>query len=81
MGHRRHSVGKLTTIGSDNGLAPSRRQANILTSAELLLTRPLETKFSEITFGNHIFLFMKMHLECRLRNGVNFVWASMWYPT
>ena len=34
------SVSKLTIIGSDNGLAPSRRQAIILTNAGILLIEP-----------------------------------------
>ena len=42
------SVGKLTIIGSDNGLSPGRRQAIIWTNAGILLIEPLATKFSEI---------------------------------
>ena len=34
-------VGKLTIIGSDNGLSPRRRQAIIWTNAGILLIRPL----------------------------------------
>ena len=41
-------VGKLTIIGSDNGLSPGRRQAIIWTNPGILLIGPLETKFSEI---------------------------------
>ena len=41
-------VGKLTTIGSDNGLSPGRRNAIIWTIAEILLIGPLGTNFSEI---------------------------------
>ena len=41
-------VCNLTTIGSDNGLSPDRRQANIYTNAEILLIGPLGTNFSEI---------------------------------
>ena len=41
-------VGKLTSICSDNGLSPGRRQANIWTNAGILLTGPLGTNFSEI---------------------------------
>ena len=40
-------VGKLTTIGSDNGLSPGRHQAIIWTNASILLTGPLETNYSE----------------------------------
>ena len=41
-------VGKLTIIGSDNGLSSGRRQAIIWTNAGILLIRPLGTNFSEI---------------------------------
>ena len=41
-------VSKLTIIGSDNGLAPGRRQAIILTNAGIILIEPLGTNFSEI---------------------------------
>ena len=41
-------VGKLTIIGSDNGLSPGRRQAIIWTNAGILLIGPLGTNFSEI---------------------------------
>ena len=37
-------VGNLTIIGSDNGLAPGRRQAIIGTNAGIVLTGPLRTK-------------------------------------
>ena len=36
-------VGKLTIIGSDNGLSPDRRQAIIWTNAGILLIRTLGT--------------------------------------
>ena len=41
-------VGKLTIIGSDNGLSPGRHQAIIWTNAGILLSGPLGTNFSEI---------------------------------
>ena len=41
-------VGKLTIIGSDNGLSPGRRQAIIWTNAGILLISPLGTNFDEI---------------------------------
>ena len=41
-------VGKLTIIGSDNGLSPGRRQPVIWTNAGILLIRTLGTNFSEI---------------------------------
>ena len=56
-------VGKLTNIGSDNGLAPSRRQAIIWTNAGILLIRPLGTNFSEFLIIIHTFSFNKMHLK------------------
>ena len=40
-------VSDLTSIGSDNGLSPGRRQAIIRTNAGILLIRPLGTNFSE----------------------------------
>ena len=56
------SVNK-TTIGSNNGLSPGRRQAIIWTSAGILLTEPLGTNFSEIWIKIQIFSFKKMHLK------------------
>ena len=41
-------VDKLTTIGSDNGLSPGRRQAIIWINAGILLIWPLGTNFNEI---------------------------------
>ena len=56
-------VGKLTIIGSDNGLSPGRRQAIIWTNAGILLIGPLGTNFNEILIEIHTFSFMKMHLK------------------
>ena len=56
-------VGKLTIIGSDNGLAPGRRQAIIWTNAGILLIGPLGTNFSEILIATGTFSFKKMHLK------------------
>ena len=56
-------VGKLTSIGSDNGLSPGRRQAIIWTNGGILLIGPLGTNFSEILIKIHRFSFMKMHLK------------------
>ena len=56
-------VGKLTIIGSDNGLSPGRRQAIIWTNAGILLIRPWGTNFSENFIRNQIFSFKKMHLK------------------
>ena len=41
-------VGKLTIIGSDNGLLPGWYQAIIWTNAGILLIGPLGTNFNEI---------------------------------
>ena len=41
-------VGKLSSIGSDNDLAPGRRQAIIWINAEILLIWPVGTNFNEI---------------------------------
>ena len=56
-------VTDLTSIGSDNGLSPGRRQAIIRTNAGILLIRPLGTNFSEILVEVLIFLFKKMRLK------------------
>ena len=56
-------VGKLTIIGSDNGLSPGRRQAIIWTNAGMLLIGPLGTNFNEILIEIHTFSFKKMHLK------------------
>ena len=56
-------VGKLTIIGSDNGLSPERRQAIIWTNAGILLIEPLGTNFIEIVNGIQTFSFKKMHLK------------------
>ena len=56
-------VGKLTIIGSDNGLSPDRRQAIIWTNVGLLLIGPLATNFSEILIEILIFSFKKIRLK------------------
>ena len=56
-------VGKLTIIGSDNGLSPGRRQAIIWTNAGILLIGPFGTNFSEILIATETFSFKKMHLK------------------
>ena len=52
-----------TTIGSDNGLSPGRRQATIWTNVGILLIEPLGTNFSEISIEINTFSFEKMHLK------------------
>ena len=56
-------VGKLTIIGSDNGLSPGRRHAIIRTNAGILLIRPLRTNFSEFLVEILIVSFKKMRLK------------------
>ena len=55
--------GKVTIIGSDNGLLPRWRQAIIWTNAGILLIGPFRTNFSEILIEIHTFSFKKMHLK------------------
>ena len=54
-------VGTNTNFGSDNGLAPTRRQAIIWTNAGILLIGPLGTNFNGILSEIHIFSFKKIH--------------------
>ena len=56
-------IGKLTIIGSDNGLSPGRRQAITWTNVRLLLIGPLGTNFSEMLIEIHTFSFKKIHLK------------------
>ena len=56
-------VGKLTIIGSDNGLSSGWHQAIIWTNARILLIEPLGTNFSEILIGIKIVSFKKMRLK------------------
>ena len=56
-------VSKLSINGSDNGLAPRRRQAIIWTNNGILLIGPLGTNFSEILIKMYTFSFKKMHLK------------------
>ena len=60
-------VSKQTSIGSDNGLSPGRRQAIIWTNAGILLIGPLGTSFSKISIEIHILSFKKMHLKISSR--------------
>ena len=56
-------VSKITSIGSDNGLSPGRRQAIIWTNAGILLIRPLGTNFNEILIEIYTFSIKQMHLK------------------
>ena len=70
-------VGKLTIIGSDNGLLPERHQAIIWTNAGILLIGPLGTNFSEILIEIQTFSLKKIRLKmssakfCSFRLGLN----------
>ena len=70
-------VGKLTIIGSDNGLSPERRQAIVWTNAGILLIGPLGTNFSEILIEIQTFSLKKIPLKmssakcCSFRFGLN----------
>ena len=56
-------VGKLTIIGSDNGLSPRRRQAIIWTNAGILLNGPRGLNFNDILIEIHTFWFKKIHFK------------------
>ena len=56
-------IGKLTNMGSDNGLSPGRRQAIIWTNAGILLIGPLGTNFSEILIEIQTFSLKKIRLK------------------
>ena len=70
-------VGKLTIIGSDNGLSPERRQAIIWTNAGILLIGPLGPNFSKILIEIQTFSLKKLRLKmssakcCSFRLGLN----------
>ena len=51
-------VGNLTIIGSENGLAPTKRQAIIWSNAGILLFGPTETNLSEL-FNRNPYIFIK----------------------
>ena len=56
-------VSDLTSIGSDNGLSPGRRQAIIRTNAGILLIGPLGTNFSETFIEIKMFSLTNLHLK------------------
>ena len=56
-------IGKLTIIGSENGLSPSWRQAIVWTNAGLLSIGTWRTYFSEISIKVQQFSLKKMHLK------------------
>ena len=55
-------VSKLTNIGSDNGLAPTRRQATIWTNAGILLIGPWGTNLWNRNWNSYIFI-QEMHVN------------------
>ena len=64
-------IGKLTIIGSDNGLSPGRCQAIIKTSVGILLIGPLGTNSSEILIGIQTFSLKKLHSKMS---------SAKWHP-
>ena len=64
-------VSKLTNIGSNNGLSPSRRQAIIWTNAGTLSIGPLGMNFSEIVIEIDTFSFKKLCLKM----------SAKWWPS
>ena len=70
-------IGKLTIIGSDNGLSPGRRQAIIWTNAGVLLIGPLGTNFSKMLIEIQAFSWKRIRLKmssdkcCPFRLGLN----------
>ena len=80
-------VGKLTIIGSDNGLSPGRRQAIIWTNIAILLVVTLGTNLSEILIKVLTFSFTKMHLFessvkwCPFCLGLNVLTWHIAYPS
>ena len=56
-------IGKLTNIGSNNGLSPGRHQAIIWTNAVKLLIGPLGKNFSEVLIEIWIFSLEKIRLK------------------
>ena len=73
-------VGTLTSMGSDNGLSPGRRQTIIWANNGILLIGPLGTSFSEILLEFIHFHSRTCIWKCRLENGGHFVSASMCQP-
>ena len=71
---------RLTSIGSDNGLSPGRRQAIIWTNAAIVLIGPLGTNFSKIFIEIWTFSFKKMRLKMSSGHfypGLNVLTANM----
>ena len=60
-------VNKFTTISSDIGLAPGRRQAIIWINEGTFLIGPLGTNFGEILFAIYTFSLKKNAFESVIR--------------
>ena len=73
-------VGKLTIIGSDNGLSPERRQTIIWTNDGILLIGPLGTNVSEIEIEIQTFSLKKILLKMSSAKWRPFVSTSMCQP-
>ena len=56
-------ISKVTSIASDNGLSPGRRQAIIWNNAGILLIGPLGTNVSEILIAIQTFSLKKIRLK------------------
>ena len=56
-------VGNITSISSDNGLSPDRRQAIVWTNTGMYSIGPLWTNFNEILIKIRTFSFKKIHLK------------------
>ena len=70
-------VSKLTIIGSDNCLSPSRCLTIIWTNVGIFLIWPLAINFTETSVKIRKFLFVKMHLKISSGKWWPFVSASM----
>ena len=73
------SVGKLTSIGSDNGLSPRRRQAITWTNAKTLLIGLLGRNFSDLLIEIDKLSFNKLLLKMSTGNSGHRVSALMCY--
>ena len=81
-------ISKLTIIGSDNGLSPSRHPVIIWTNAWILLIWPSGINFSEILIEIDVFSFKKMHMKmpsatfrpfCLVLNVLRFPVVTGWH--
>ena len=78
-------VGKLSIIGSDNGLSPKRHQAIIWNKDGILLIGPLGTNFIEIFIEIQTFSLTEICLKmssakcCSFRLGLNVLKSDIYY--